>query len=110
MKDTNANNSFLYSVLVSMNNIKNHEITEEDIKYMNEKDVSKCQIVICKQVIVWLSQGKSYEEIGTLIDELDFEDYQKLTEEKQQYLKKRLKKDLNSRKLNEKIKGEMKNE
>lgn len=101
-----SNNSLLYSIMLSMNNIKEHEITEEDIKYANDSEVSRCQIIMYKYVIECICKGISYEEIQSKIDNFDFEDYKKLSDEKRNYLQKKLKKDICHRQNNQK-KGEI---
>ena len=103
-------NSLLYSLLLSMNDLNNHEVTAEDLKYMHDILVNDCQIKLYMQVVEWLSQGKSFDEIFILLDNIELEEYKKLGSEKQTYLQKRLRKDINSRKYNELKKGEMKYE
>ena len=103
-------NSLLYSLLLSMNDLNNHEVTAEDLKYMHDTLVNDCQIKLYMQVVEWLSQGKSFDEIFILLDNIELEEYKKLGSEKQAYLQKRLRKDINSRKYNELKKGEMKYE
>ena len=103
-------NSLLYSLLLSMNDLNNHEVTTEDLKYMHDTLVNECQIKLYMQVVEWLSQGKSFDEIFILLDNIELEEYKKLGSEKQTYLQKRLRKDINSRKNNELKKGEMKYE
>ena len=102
--------SLLYSLLLSMNDLNNHEVTAEDLKYMHDTLVNDCQIKLYMQVVEWLSQGKSFDEIFILLDNIELEEYKKLGSEKQTYLQKRLRKDINSRKYNELKKGEMKYE
>ena len=51
-------NSLLYSLLLSMNDLNNHEVTTEDLKYMHDTLVNDCQIKLYMQVVEWLSQGK----------------------------------------------------
>ena len=103
-------NSLLYSLLLIMNDLNNHEVTAEDLKYMHDTLVNDCQIKLYMQVVEWLSQGKSFDEIFILLDNIELEEYKKLGSEKQTYLQKRLRKDINSRKYNELKKGEMKYE
>ena len=103
-------NSLLYSLLLSMKDLNNHEVTAEDLKYMHDTLVNDCQIKLYMQVVEWLSQGKSFDEIFILLDNIELEEYKKLGSEKQTYLQKRLRKDINSRKYNELKKGEMKYE
>lgn len=103
-------NSLLYSLLLSMNDLNDHEVTAEDLKYMHDTLVNDCQIKLYMQVVEWLSQGKSFDEIFILLDNIELEEYKKLGSEKQNYLQKRLRKDINSRKYNELKKGEMKYE
>ena len=104
-------NSLLYSLLLSMNDLNNHEVTAEDLKYMHDTLVNDCQIKLYMQVVEWLSQGKTFDEIFILLDNIELEEYKKLGSEKQAYLQKRLRKDINSsRKYNELKKGEMKYE
>ena len=94
-------NLLMYSMLVSMNSYDEHEITMEDIKYFEDKDVADCQTQLYIKVIEKLNNGVSYEEILKFIDELDLETYRGLTNEKQGYLRKKLIKDINSRRVNE---------
>lgn len=101
------NNSLLYSIMLSMNSIKEHKITEEDVKYANDSEVSKCQIIMYKYVIECICQGMSYEELKKQIDNFTLEDYQNLSEEKRNYLQRKLKKDLNLRENNLNKKGEI---
>ena len=77
---------------------------------MHDTLVNDCQIKLYMQVVEWLSQGKSFDEIFILLDNIELEEYKKLGSEKQTYLQKRLRKDINSRKYNELKKGEMKYE
>lgn len=100
-------NSLLYSLLISMNDLNNHEITSEDLKYMHDKLVNDCQIKLYMQVVEWLSQGKTFDEIFILLDNIELEEYKKLGSEKQSYLQRRLRKDINSRKNNQIKKGEI---
>lgn len=106
----NENNSLLYSLLLSMNDLNDHEVTSEDLKYMQDAIVNDCQIKLYIQVIEWISQGKTFDEIFILLDNIELEEYKKLANEKQNYLQKRLRKDINSRKYNELKKGEIKYE
>ena len=66
-------NSLLYSLLLSMNDLNNHEVTAEDLKYMHDTLVNECQIKLYMQVVEWLSQGKSFDEIFILLDNIELE-------------------------------------
>ena len=94
--------SLLFSILLSMNNSEDHEVTLEDLRYMYSPAVNDCQIKIYLLVIKYINDGMSYEEIFEFIDNLDIEEYKRLTEEEKIYVKTKIKKDLHTRKNNEK--------
>ena len=93
--------SMLYSIVVSLNKPEEHELTAEDIIYSKSNDVSNCQILLYRQVIKWLNEGKSYEEIYDLIDNLNMTEFSSLSAEKQSYLNKKLRKDISDRQQNQ---------
>ena len=99
----------MYSMLVSMNgSLKKHEITPEDAEYFADQNVADCQINLYVKVIEMLNNGVSYDEILNYINELDFETYKNLNNEQKSYMKKKLIKDVNARRINErKNKGEI---
>lgn len=103
-------NSFLFSILLSMNNSEDHEITLEDLRYMYSPAVNDCQIRMYLLVIKCINEGMSYEEIYKFIDSIDIEEYKRLTEEEKVYVKTKIKKDLHTRKNNEKNRGVIDNE
>lgn len=105
------NNSLLYSLLLSQNRSEEHEVTWEDLMYLHCPEVNRCQTKVYTLVIECLSKGMSYEEINSFIDNLDIEEYKKLTQKEKVYIKTRVKRDLNSRKNNEtKNRGVINNE
>ena len=93
--------SLLFSILLSMNNGEDHEVTLEDLRYMYSPVVSDCQIKMYLLVIRCLSSGMSYEEIYEFIDNIDIDEYKKLNDEEKIYVKTKIKKDLHTRKNNE---------
>lgn len=95
------NNSLFLSMLLSMNKSDEHEVTYQDLRYMHCPEVSSCQIKMYSLVIECLSKGMNYEEIYSFIDNIDIKEYKKLDEEARNYVKLRVKKDLDSRKNNE---------
>ena len=95
------NNSLFFSMLFSMSNSDENELTWEDLRYMHSPVVSDCQIKMYLLVIRCLSSGMSYEEVFEFIDNLDIEEYKKLTDEEKIYVKTKIKKDLHTRKYNE---------
>lgn len=95
------NNSLLYALLLSMEHYADYSVTPEDLRYMHDKKVNDCQIMLYVKVIEWLSLGKTYEEIYDLLDNITLEEYKSLDNEKQIYIQRKLRKDLNSRKNKE---------
>ena len=103
------NNSLLYSLLVSMENIDEHEQSLEDVLYSYFPKVTKCQKMIYELVIRKLSEGLSYDEIIKMIDELDIISLYNLDDKQNSYIKEKAKKDVLTRKRKlEKIEGEKK--
>lgn len=103
-------NPLALSFLVSQNKYNEHVITYEDLRYKHCPRVSECQVKLYRLVISLLGEGKSYDEIITMIDELEFVDLKNLKDNEQNYVKSRVKRDVISRKNNNKIKGVNNNE
>ena len=103
-----GSNSLLYSLLLSMESADNYEVTLEDKRYSLNQKVSECQVKMYQLVIVCLSKGMTYQEISDYISKIDIEEYKRLTEEEQNYLQRKLRKDLNSRerKMKERLNNE----
>ena len=95
------NNPLVLSLLISRNKGSEHDITLEDLMYVNYPDVSDCQVKMYSLVIKSLNDGLSYEEISSLIDNIDIEEYKKLNAEEKCYVKNRVKKDVNHRRNND---------
>ena len=100
MKDNqyDGNSSLLYSLLLSMQSGDDYDITLEDKRYLLNQGVSECKVKIYQLVVVMLSEGKSYDEIISVIDKIDIEEYKRLNEEEKDYIQRIFRKDLNSRK------------
>ena len=92
-----GSNSLLYSILLSMENIKNYKVTPEDERYLLNQNVSKCKVKIYTLVITMLSEGRTYEEIFNYINEINIEEYKKLNDEEQNYIQRSFRKDLKLR-------------
>ena len=102
MIDKTKMDLLMYSMLVSMNgSLKSHEITPEDVEYFSDSNVAECQTELYIKVIEMLNKGMEYEKILQFIDELDLETYKNLNSVKRTYIKKKLIKDVNTRKNNE---------
>ncbi len=76
-------------------------IDDYDI-YSFDEEVNSCQIKLYLMIIKWLNEGLTYEEIYDLIDNLTFEEFKKLSIEKQTYIKEDARKVLVLRKENKK--------
>lgn len=108
MKNEN-NKSLLFSMLLSRNKYGEHEVTVEDLKYLHIPGVCECQVKMYLLVIDCLSQGMSYEEIYEFIDKITFDEYRMLDPEARTYVKKKIRKDVDTRRKNElKNEGEIK--
>lgn len=81
-----------------------NDITAWDITNMLDEDVCNVATDLYVNVIKWLSEGKTYDEIYALIDTYDSLEYSELLVEQKAYVKNRVKKDVNKR-IN-KLKGE----
>ena len=101
----NENNSLLFSLIFSLNNKEDHEVTLEDLLYQYSPRVSQCQIKMYSLVIKGISEGMTYEEMEKFIENIDIEEFRKLTEQEKFYVKSRVKKDIVARKINEKKRG-----
>jgi len=101
-----GDNSLLFSLLFSLNSGEEHEVTWQDLRYFHTPKVNKCQIKLYSLIIEYLSNGMGYDEIYSLIDNIDIEEYNCLDDEAKYYVKTRIKKDVKSRQINEqKCKG-----
>ncbi len=110
MKNEN-NNPLLFSIIFSMNSYYDHEITLEDIRYLYNIKVRKCQINLYKHIIQMLSSGYSYEKISEYLDNINVDEYQNLSMDEQNYIQKKLRRDIKLRKNNEnKNRGVINNE
>jgi len=103
-------NPLALSLLISQNKCDEHEITYEDLRYKHSPRVSECQVKLYRLVISLLGEGKSYDEIISIIDNIDIEEFKKLKDNEKDYVKSRVKRDVDSRKNNNKIKGANNNE
>lgn len=101
------NNPLLLSLLISRNKGSEHDITLEDLMYVSYPQVSQCQVKMYSLVVESLNNGLSYEEIVSLIDNIDIDEYKRLNEQEQYYVKNRVKKDVVFRKKNAQNKGEI---
>ena len=93
----------MHSFLLSRG-YEGYEYTEEDITNMSNPDVGSCQIDLYMKVIRMLSDGKTYEEISEFISNYTGKDYELLEDTQKVYIKNRIRKDLNIRKIS--LKGE----
>lgn len=92
----------MYSMLVSMNkSLKEHEITPEDAEHFADQNVTVHQTKLYLKVIEMLNNGISYDEILKYINELDLTTYKNLNNEQKNYMKRKLIKDVNTRRVNE---------
>lgn len=90
------NTFMLYSAL--LRRFKNSDkITPEDIKNMINGEVNNAAIELYKNVINWISEGKSIGEIYYLIDKYNVMEFDTLLEDQKTYIKTRIKKDLKIR-------------
>ena len=103
-------NPLVLSLLVSKNKRTEHDVTLVDLKYKHCPRVSECQVKLYTMVINMLGEGKSYEEIINAIDNVNISEYNKLNENEQSYVKMRVKRDVYSRRNNEKNRGVINNE
>lgn len=76
------------------------DLSSEDIKNMFNSDVCECLNILYIEVIKLLANGTSYEEIYDFIDNYDLSDKESLLEDQKGFVKSKVKKDLNKRKLN----------
>lgn len=100
----------MYSMLVSMNkSLKEHDITPEDVEHFSDQNVASSQTKLYIKVIEMLNNGVSYDEILEYINKLDLTTYKNLNIEQQNYMKRKLVKDVNTRRVNEmkNIKGDV---
>lgn len=68
----------------------NHPYSDKDNldnKYFFDTEVTDCQVKLYLMMIKWLNEGLTYEEIEEKIDSLTFEEYKKLSTDKQTYVK-----------------------
>lgn len=93
----------MHSFLLSRG-YEGYEYTEEDITNMSDPEVNGCQIDLYLKVIRMLSEGKTYEEVEEFVSNYTGKDYDLLEEKQKVYIKNRIRKDLNIRKLS--LKGE----
>lgn len=82
----------------------NHPYSDNDNYdiYSFDEEVNSCRTRLYLMMIKWLNEGLTYEEIYDLIDNLTFEEYEKLSIEKQIYVKEDARKVLVLRKENKK--------
>ncbi len=99
------NKSLLYSIVLSMSDYKDYTPTIEDIRFSREQGVSECQLAMYMKVIEQISNGKTYEEIFDYIENIDINEFRMLNQEQQTYVKKKVKRDMITRRENER-KGE----
>ena len=99
-----GNDLLLFSLMFSMNEVEDHDITWLDLRYSHVAKVSKCLQKIYSMVIELLSKGMSYEQIYSFIDNVDISEFKEIDNDAKNYVKTRVKKDLISRENNEKNK------
>ena len=104
MKNTGGIKAVMMHSFLLSRGYEGYEYTEEDITNMSNTSVGSCQIDLYMKVIRLLSDGKSYEEVSEFISNYTGKDYDLLEEKQKVYIKNRLIKDLNIRKLS--LKGE----
>ena len=59
----------------------------EKLQYLFDEEVIDCSLDIYLLLVKWIAEGLSYEELEEKIENLNLENFRKLTEDKQKYIK-----------------------
>ncbi len=79
--------AFIFASMLSGNYPYNDVLGNFDNDYFFDEEVNNCQIKLYIQLIKWINEGLSFEEIDALIDKIDFDEYKVLSIDKQTYVK-----------------------